>query len=201
MGGQHLIHIVDPESDLRTRIARLVVALGHRAEVYDTVDELLEFQPARGILLVRDCDRWGGVAEAIRRFTRESVWLPVIAMAAEPGTARVVAAIRGGARDYLDLPPMRETLGEAISRAAREAEDHAETQRRLARARRQIATLTRREREVLDLLTEGLSNKAIARELAISPRTVEIHRANMMAKLGARHPADAVRMKLDASVR
>ena len=60
--------------------------------------------------------------------------------------------------------------------------------------------LSRREREVLDWLSEGSSNKAIARQLCISPRTVEIHRANMMSKLGARHAAEAVRLRLEAQI-
>jgi FixJ family two-component response regulator len=67
-------------------------------------------------------------------------------------------------------------------------------------ARDRISTLSAREREVLDWLAEGSSNKAIARELDISPRTVEIHRANMMTKLGARHAAEAVRLKLEAKL-
>jgi FixJ family two-component response regulator len=65
-------------------------------------------------------------------------------------------------------------------------------------ARSLISCLSGREREVLDWLTRGSSNKVIARELDISPRTVEIHRANMMAKLGASHAAEAVRLKLEA---
>ncbi|WP_255548125.1 response regulator transcription factor [Erythrobacter ani] len=67
-------------------------------------------------------------------------------------------------------------------------------------ARGRIANLSVREREVLDWLTEGSSNKVIARRLEISPRTVEIHRANMMHKLGARHAADAVRLRLEAKL-
>ena len=60
-----------------------------------------------------------------------------------------------------------------------------------------MADLSPREREVLDWLTRGCSNKVIARELTISPRTVEIHRANMMSKLGARHSAEAIRLRLE----
>ena len=67
-------------------------------------------------------------------------------------------------------------------------------------ARDRISKLSAREREVLDWLAEGSSNKAIARELEISPRTVEIHRANMMNKLGARHAAEAVRLRLEAKL-
>ncbi len=75
---------------------------------------------------------------------------------------------------------------------------HSEARRRLVEARQRISALSRREREVLDWLSQGLSNKAIARALEISPRTVEIHRANMMDKLGATHAAEAVRLRLEA---
>lgn len=198
MGGQ-VIHIVEPQGDQRAHLAQLVVALGHSAEAYRTVDEVIDSQPRDGILLLRDCELWGGIPEVIRRLTRRSVWLPVVVTAAEPKTARIVAAVRGGAFDYLELPLTGEVLGAAITHATAEAAGYAARQRRLADARRHVAALTRRERQVLDLLTEGLSNKAIARALAISPRTVEIHRANMMAKIGAKHPADAVRIRLDAA--
>jgi DNA-binding CsgD family transcriptional regulator len=68
-------------------------------------------------------------------------------------------------------------------------------------ARGRIASLSTREREVLHWLAEGSSNKNIARELDISPRTVEIHRANMMAKLGAKHAAEAVRLRIESDMR
>ena len=72
------------------------------------------------------------------------------------------------------------------------------THRQAVEARSKLSLLTQRETEVLDLLVAGSSNKQIARDLEISPRTVEIHRANMMAKLGANHAADAVRLRLEA---
>ena len=79
-----------------------------------------------------------------------------------------------------------------------EAGEHAARRRREVAARQAIALLSKRESEVLELLSAGCSNKEIARRLEISPRTVEIHRGNMMAKLGAGHPADAVRLWIDA---
>lgn len=192
------LHVVDPDSRVRAEIAQTAFALGHHAEVYGAVEELAEYMPERGLALVRDHEDWAGIGEAIRTLNESSVWLPVIAMATEPATDRVVEAIRAGAFDYLGLPLTAGALDAAVSRAVGEAGEHAAAQRRLAEARKRIGTLTPREREVLDWLAEGQSNKAIAHALAISPRTVEIHRANMMAKLGARHPVDAVRIRLDA---
>ncbi|MEM6267027.1 MAG: LuxR C-terminal-related transcriptional regulator, partial [Pseudomonadota bacterium] len=87
-----------------------------------------------------------------------------------------------------------------LDRIAKEAEVFGAARRRMIEARDRIASLSGREREVLDWLAEGSSNKVIARELDISPRTVEIHRANMMNKLGARHAAEAVRLKLEAKL-
>ena len=77
---------------------------------------------------------------------------------------------------------------------------YAAARRRMIEARGRIENLSAREREVLDWLAQGSSNKTIARELDISPRTVEIHRANMMSKLGASHAAEAVRLRIEAGL-
>jgi FixJ family two-component response regulator len=105
-----------------------------------------------------------------------------------------------GALDYLTLPLRQTDLQWVLMSLEPEAAEYAEARRRVIEARNRIKNQTGREREVLEWLSEGSSNKAIARRLEISPRTVEIHRANMMAKLGANHPADAVRLKLEAEL-
>ncbi len=112
----------------------------------------------------------------------------------------IVAAIKAGALDYLALPIKPDQLLRTLSKLEPEAEEFALARRRVIEARNRIESLSGCERQVLEWLSAGSSNKVIARELEISPRTVEIHRANMMAKLGAQHAAEAVRLKLEAKL-
>jgi FixJ family two-component response regulator len=198
MGHKQIIHFVEPESRVRAELARVAFGLGHHAEVYADTEELLAHPPAEGVLALHDDGRPDGIAEALERLTRVGVWLPLLAMDHAPRTRQVVAAIKAGALDFLPLPLAPARLAQALAGIEDEAQAHAEARMRMMEARDRIARLSHREREVLDWLTEGNSNKTIARELAISPRTVEIHRANMMSKLGARHAAEAVRLRLEA---
>ena len=195
------LHFVDPDSRLRAELARTALALGHHAEVYADLDELLEHRPASGIVVIRQATGTGVVAKAIDRLVRSGVWLPIIAIGNDPGVGDVVAAIKAGALDYLSLPLEENALRHSLRRVAQEVEAHTQSRRRMIEARGRIASLSQREREVLDWLAEGSSNKTIARELSISPRTVEIHRANMMTKLGANHAAEAVRLRLEAELK
>ena len=91
-------------------------------------------------------------------------------------------------------------LNEALGRIGKDVDAHVQARRKMVEARNKIAMLSPREREVLDWLAEGCSNKMIGRELGISPRTVEIHRANLMSKLGTDHSAQAVRLRLEAKL-
>ncbi len=139
-----------------------------------------------------------GMDRLLDRLGSAGVWLPVVAASQNPGVDDVVQAIRAGALDYMRLPLSEEEFNRMVAHVMADAGRHAEARRRLVEARQRIGTLSRREREVLEWLSQGCSNKAIARELEISPRTVEIHRANMMDKLGASHAAEAVRLRLEA---
>ncbi|MGB7373986.1 response regulator transcription factor [Pontixanthobacter sp.] len=194
------IHFVDPDSRSRAELSRTAFDLGYHAEVYADFDELAMRPLSGGIVVARDVDATGGVARLMREMAEASIWLPLIALADNPRPERVVMAMRAGALDYLSAPLTLAVLDEALSRLEDEAVEYSKARRRLVEARDRIDHLSVREREVLDWLTHGLSNKAIARELDISPRTVEIHRANMMTKLGAKHSAEAVRLRLEARI-
>ncbi len=195
-----IIHIVDADPRNRAAFARTIFELGHHAEVYEGAEELLARLPGQGIVIANDDPADGGAIALMDDISRRGTWLPVIAMARDPEMNRVVAAMRAGAFDYLAHPLDADELATALRRVAGEAEMQARHRRRAMEARMRIAMLSNREREVLDRLSEGCSNKVIARDLAISPRTVEIHRGNMMEKLGARHAAEAVRLCLEAGL-
>lgn len=194
------IHFVEPDVRTRADLARTTFALGHHAEVYADLDELCQHPPRSGIVVVADEPEHGGAAMLLDRLAEAAIWLPLVMMGIEPRTGQVVEAIKQGALDYLSLPLEPERLNRMLDRIDGEARAHGEARRRMVEARGRIANLSAREREVLDWLARGSSNKAIARELAISPRTVEIHRANMMTKLGASHSAEAVRLRIEAAL-
>ena len=191
-------HIVGGDSRLRAEQARLAFSMGHHAEVYSDLAELLDMGPSEGVIVACESVLATGMDRLLERLGEGGVWLPVIAASHAPDVDDVVQAIRAGALDYLRLPLTEAEYARMVSHVQADAGRHGEARRRLVEARQRIGVLSRREREVLDWLSAGCSNKAIARALDISPRTVEVHRANMMEKLGATHAAEAVRLRLEA---
>ena len=198
MERRHTLHVVDDDMRSRAEQARTAYALGHHAEVYDDLDELLVRPPQSGLLLVRQRALDLSLSDLFDRLGEHGIWLPVIVCAPEPALDQVVSLIKQGALDYLQLPLETNRLARSLAAVMRETRAHSAARQRLNFARTKVAALSRREREVLEWLAEGSSNKLIARELEISPRTVEIHRANMMTKLGAGHSAEAIRLWLEA---
>jgi len=186
------------DSRLRAEQARLAFSLGHHAEIYSDFAELVALAPQDGVIIACADVLAMGMDRLLDRLGNAGVWLPVVAASQSPDVDDVVQAIRAGALDYMRLPLSEQEFRRMVAHVAADAGRHAEARRRLVDARQRIGTLSRREREVLEWLSEGCSNKAIARQLEISPRTVEIHRANMMDKLGASHAAEAVRLRPEA---
>jgi FixJ family two-component response regulator len=193
-----ILHIVGGESRSRAEQARIAFALGHHAEVYADVAELLDRPPREGIVLAAETGEPGATRRLIEALGEAGIWSPVVVTARNIELERVVAGVRAGALDYLGLPLEMGSFARRLHSIVAEAGPYEERRRREVQALRRIGLLSRRERQVLALLSAGLANKEIAQQLEISPRTVEIHRANMMHKLGAGHPADAVKAWLAA---
>ncbi|NVD43571.1 response regulator transcription factor [Qipengyuania atrilutea] len=194
------LHVIDGCSRRRAAFARAGMNAGYHVEVYASLTELLARPPQAGIVFLHDAQSDGGIAALGTGLGAHGIWLPAVVYAQEVEPARIVSAIRGGAVDYLAYPISSERLVTVVAEAEAEAVRLGEARRKLLTARRRLMDLSEREREVLEWLAAGCSNKGIARELRISPRTVEIHRSKMLAKLGAAHSAEAVRLRLEADL-
>ena len=196
--GRFVIHFLGGGARFRAEAARGAFALGHHAEVYENIEELVECPPRVGVVVAYDDPALGGVLAIRTRLIAEGIWVPLVAVHEDPNVETVVAAIKAGALDYIALPLTSDRLVEVQSVNADQIANYASVHKKMVAARDRLAALSPREREVLDNLAEGHANKAIALVLQISPRTVEIHRASMMRKLGANHAAEAVRLWLEA---
>lgn len=195
-----LIHLVDKSGRWADHLVRSAHVAGHLPRVYGTIDDLFCAGPEYGVVIACDDPARGGVASTLGKMTAANLWLPLVAISEQPSAARIVHAIKAGVFDYLTLPLQQEWLIATLRRIGAEAKAHVDMLRRMVDARSRIGGLSRRERQVLEGLAYGGSNKAIARDLAISPRTVEIYRANMLAKLRAANSAEAVRLHFEAQL-
>jgi FixJ family two-component response regulator len=192
------VHVLDDDHARRAQIARCALALGHHAEVYSDPAELAAHAPQEGLVVALEDAVQGGVSGLLGLLNREGRWLAVIATSPTPSIDKAVSAIKQGALDYLSLPLDPERLAQAIEAVAAEAQTMRGDRSRRVAARARLAALSAREREVVALMAQALTNKAIARRLGISPRTVEIHRTNALTKLGVGHSIAAVTMFLEA---
>lgn len=196
-GATHII-LVDGDVRRRAAISHYLANRQVHVEPFETVEEFDGRWPRQGLLLVHD--EGDTIASLTGQLVRSGNWLPVVAYGENPVPRRIVEAILAGAIDYVAWPFVDEELSNTLAHAPDRAEHVGHAKLREAVARSRIERLTPREREVLSGVAGGLSNRAIAEQLAISPRTVEIHRANMLQKIGASHTSEAIRVAIEAAL-
>jgi len=136
--------------------------------------------------------------EMLARLAEADSKVPAIVITGQGDIAMAVQAMRAGAVDFIEKPVSPEALLAALDRAFRLAQSPAERSARRAEAIMRVASLSKREREVMDLVVAGGANKVIAARLGINQRTVETHRAAVMKKLKAQSIADLVRLAIAA---
>jgi two-component system response regulator FixJ len=139
-----------------------------------------------------------GGLEVQQELNAHGVAMPVIVLTGHGDIATAVRAMKGGASDFLEKPFDRASLIEAIERGLEKINRKDQSTKSEHEAKVRIAALTAREQDVLRELVRGHQNKTIAYDLGISPRTVEVHRANVMSKLDVRSLSDALRIAFAA---
>lgn len=188
------IHILDTDVKRRAMIAFSLSSRNYRAQIYENLEEILTFPPVDGLLLVNDSFAGSGMSHVTEAISSSVARVPVIMFGEEPSTGVVVQAILAGAVDYLEWPFDADRVDEAIAKVDRDPSLQVRVVERRRSATARLQALSDRERDVLRHLIQGYGSKDIGKALEISPRTVEVHRASVLAKLKARSTSDAIRI-------
>ena len=194
-----LVYVVDDDDSVRRSGAFMLKTSDHRVKAYASGIELLkekELEPGCILLDIRMPGMDG--LEVQQALQDRGVCLPVIIMTGHGDVPLSVRAMKAGAIDFIEKPFEKETLISAIEDGLAVLHRSGSRGERAKAALVRLQVLTPRERDVLDGLARGLPNKTIAYDLGISPRTVEIHRANLMTKLEVRSLSDALRLAFAA---
>jgi two-component system, LuxR family, response regulator FixJ len=203
MSDKTVIHVIDDDLAMRDSLAFLLDVNGYQPQVYESagafLNEVTVEMPSCIVSDIRMPDMNG--IELVRKLKSEGSKCPVILITGHGDVALAVEAMKAGAVDFIEKPFDDAALLDAIRSAL--AADHpsepaGSTARKEAEAR--LADLSPRERDVLQGLVAGKINKVIAHDLSISPRTVEVYRANLMAKTGARSMSELMRLALAAGL-
>lgn len=194
------IYIVDDDEAIRRSLSFMLKTSGYDVRTFEDGQSFLsevESLPAGCVLLDVRMPDMGGleVQEALRAIGSTH---PVIVMTGHGDVDTAVAAMKGGAIDFIEKPFEKQSLLSTIDAARERSGADKSVDGRKGEAETQLKVLSEREREVLQGLVKGFPNKTIAYDLGISPRTVEIHRANLMQKLSVRSLSEALRIAFRA---
>ena len=197
---ERVVHLVDDDAAIRRSVGFMLKTSGHRVESYESGDAFLKSSAKldQGCILLDI--RMPGIdgLEVQQALQDRGVSLPVIIMTGHGDVSLAVKAMKAGAVDFIEKPFEKQALLASLEEGYRRLSRKEATEERARDAAIRLQALTARERDVLDGLAQGLPNKTIAYDLGISPRTVEIHRANLMTKLGVRSLSEALRIAFAA---
>jgi two-component system response regulator FixJ len=209
---QPIVHVIDDDESVRRSLVILLRSARMQAQGYPDAITFLRALPGldpKRVCVMTDVRMpyMDGI-ELLQELRRCGSTLPVLVMTGHGDVRMAVRAMKAGAIDFIEKPYETATVlaavGAALSSTANQDRvERTGSDRRLtlaAEAAKRMASLSPRERDVLELLVEGKQNKTIAHELGLSPRTVEMHRARMMERLGAKSLSEAVRLAIWAEL-
>lgn len=202
MASSAVVHLIDDDESVRHALAFLLTTAGHAVRVYESgtafLDTLETLQPG---CIISDV-RMPGIdgLELQRRLKGLDVNLPFIIMTGHADVPLAVEAMKAGAIDFIEKPFDDQLLLSAINTALARFSEAGHREAEIAQIQTKLQSLSAREQQVLQGLLAGHPNKTIAYDLTLSPRTVEVHRANVMTKMGASSLSDLIRMSLLAKM-
>ena len=194
----HTIHVLDDDPGVRRSLDRLLRSVGYRTRLYESAFALIEAAPDISGCILLDVRMPDMDGLQVHERLRESP-CPVILMTGHADVEMAIHALKAGAVDFLEKPFPEERLLDAIEAALRQT-NVCHVEEIALDAAQKIAGLSPREREVLEALVLGEAHKAIAHKLGISVRTVELHRARMLRRLGTRRLSDAIKLAVLADL-
>ncbi len=200
MQSSAVVHVVDDDEAVRQSLAFLLRTAEIDVKTYDSAVALLSDLPRNGCIItdVRMPEVSG--IDLLRRLRELGVALPVIVITGHGDVPLAVEAMKLGAMDFLEKPFDDGALLAAVRSALSDEDANSRRNQEQSEIKEKLAALSNRERQVLEGLVSGHPNKTIAHNLGISPRTVEIYRANVMTKMNAASLSELVRLALVAEI-
>jgi two-component system response regulator FixJ len=196
MSAEKFVHVVDDDDGVRRSVAFMLKHAGYRVESHISGVEFLKSVKLakRGCVLLDVCMPQIDGLVVQQEMAARGIDMPVVILTGHGDIAAAVKAMRAGAVNFLEKPYEKEDLLHAIEEALKRIDRSDDRDMKAGEAKIRLASLTGREHDVLNGLVAGYPNKTIAYDLGISPRTVEIYRANMMEKLRVRSLSEALRI-------
>ncbi|WP_126176705.1 response regulator FixJ [Tsuneonella rigui] len=197
-----IVYVIDDDEGARQSLEFLIDVAGIRVRSFSSADAFLQSAPRLARACIVTDVRMPGMSgiDLATRMSERDGGAPVIVITGHADVPLAIQAMKAGAADFIEKPFDDETILSAIRTALARSGEEEEVQSRRREVLSRIETLSGREREVVDGLVEGKANKVIAIDLDISPRTVEVYRANAMMKMQAKTLSDLVRMMTIATI-
>lgn len=196
MADASLVYIVDDDHAVRDSLSLLMRSVGLASRTFASAADFLEaYDPAKLSCLVADV-RMPEISglELQQELLHRHIEIPIVFITGYGDVPMAVEAMKAGAVDFIQKPFRDQELLDCINTALQQDRDWRNQRQEMLEIRKRLETLTPRETEVLDKVVQGCANKVIAMDLGVSQRTVELHRARVMHKMGARSLAELVRV-------
>ncbi|MFB6416032.1 MULTISPECIES: response regulator FixJ [Bradyrhizobium] len=196
------VYVIDDDAAMRDSLNFLLDSAGFGVTLFDSAIAFLNALPGLGFGCVVSDVRMPGLdgIELLKRMKAQQSAFPILIMTGHGDVPLAVEAMKLGAVDFLEKPFEDDRLTAMIESAIRQAEPAAKNEAVSQDVAARVASLSPRERQVMEGLIAGLSNKLIAREYDISPRTIEVYRANVMTKMQAGSLSELVRLAMRAGM-